>query len=95
MVSGARPRLARRMVPEWFDLPEASQLPPLRCTTYERWCAPVLEFVQTPRAWPALREWARERFISKNTLINLLAWLALHELIEWRDDLQAWLPARN
>lgn len=45
----------------------------------------LLQFLDKPRNWRALRTWAKGHGIGTDTVRHTLAWLSIRNRAEWRD----------
>jgi len=63
-------------------LPSRQQIPPTCDPRWERWCAPLLEFIrQSPRTWEDLRVWEKENSIRPSLLLQMLCWLEFNHRV--------------
>lgn len=76
---------------EVYALPVYSHLLPNACDpAWEKWSAPLLVFLHSPRNWPKLFAWAKEHHVSRWTVRQLVAYLSFTDRVDWDDTKRSW-----
>jgi hypothetical protein len=70
-------------------------IPPLNDSSWPKRCDPLLEFLDEPRGWNALKGWARTEKVPQYMLRNMVAWLEEKWLIRQDPDTGLWKKLRR
>jgi len=60
--------------------PRSCEVPDVADPRWEKWSAPLREYLYKYRCWEELSVWRKEQGIQETILIQLLAWLSVNKL---------------
>ena len=75
--------------------PIGANIPPISDLSWRERCAPLLEFLDEPRGWDALKGWARLNKVPQFMLRNMVAWLEEKWKIRQDPDTKLWQVLRR